>query len=109
VGCTTLALLRLLRPRLPWVTASPRRQQLHALPIIVCALYLLLPLPVPFSNVIPAWSIILLAAGLLERDGAFILAGYGCAALATVFFAAIGFLGVGAADIIWRWVTQAPA
>jgi hypothetical protein len=100
---------RLLRPRLLWVTASPRRQQLHALPIIVCALYLLLPLPVPFSNVIPAWSVILLAAGLLERDGAFILAGYGCAALATAFFAAIGFLGVGAADIIWQWVTLAPA
>ena len=100
---------RLLRPRLPWVSAGPRLQQLHAVPIIVCALYLLLPLPVPFSNVIPAWAIILLAAGLLERDGAFILAGYGCAALATVFFGAIGVLGVGAVDIIWQWVTQAPA
>jgi len=100
---------RLLRPRLLWVTASPRRQQLHALPIIVCALFLLLPLPVPFSNVIPAWAIILLAAGLLERDGGFILAGHGCAALASAFFAAIGFLGVGAAEIIWQWVTRSPA
>ena len=100
---------RLLRPRLTWVSASPRRQQLHALPIVLCAIFLLLPLPVPFSNVIPAWAIILMAAGLLERDGAFILAGYGCAALATVFFGAIGVLGVGAVDIIWQWVTQAPA
>jgi hypothetical protein len=100
---------RLLRPRLPWVSASPRLQQLHAVPIIVCAIFLLLPLPVPFSNVIPAWAIILMAAGLLERDGAFILAGYGCAALASIFFGLIGFLGVGAADIIWQWVTRAPA
>jgi hypothetical protein len=100
---------RLLRPRLPWVTASPGRQQLHALPIMVCAIFLLLPLPVPFSNVIPAWAIILMAAGLLERDGAFILAGYGCAALATAFFTAIGFLGVGAVDLIWQWVSQVPA
>ena len=100
---------RLLRPRLPWVSASPRLQQLHALPIIVCAIFLLLPLPVPFSNVIPAWAIILMAAGLLERDGAFILAGYGCAALASIFFGLIGFLGVGAVDIIWQWVTRAPA
>ena len=100
---------RLLRPRLPWVTASPRLQQLHALPIVLCAIFLLLPLPVPFSNVIPAWAIILLAAGLLERDGAFILAGYGCAALASIFFGLIGFLGVGAVDIIWQWVTRAPA
>jgi len=100
---------RLLRPRLLWVTASPRRQQLHALPIILCALFLLLPLPVPLSNVIPAWAIILLAAGLLERDGGFILAGHVCAALATAFFAAIGFLGVGAVEIIWQWVTRSPA
>ena len=29
---------RLLRPRLLWITASPRREQLHAAPIVVCAL-----------------------------------------------------------------------
>src|SRR5678815_1259768 len=67
---------RLLRPRLLWVTASGRLEQMHAIPLVICALMLLLPLPIPFSNVVPAWGILLIAGGLLERDGQFIIAGY---------------------------------
>lgn len=98
-----LGLERLLRPRLLWVTATPRRQQLHALPLIASAVFLLLPLPVPFSNVVPAWAILLVAGGLLERDGAFILAGHVFAALAMAFLAAIAVLGYGALDLIAQW------
>ena len=56
---------------------------------MICALMLLLPLPVPFSNIIPAWGIMLIAGGLLERDGAFIIAGYVASLLTIAFFAAI--------------------
>jgi hypothetical protein len=95
---------RLLRPRLPWLTASPRLEQLHALPIVICAAMLLLPLPIPFSNIVPAWGILLLAAGLLERDGAFIIAGYVSTLVTIAFFAAIAIFGVGAVDFIWQWL-----
>jgi hypothetical protein len=95
---------RLLRPRLLWITASPRLTQLHAIPIVICALMLLLPLPVPFSNVIPAWGIMLIAAGLLERDGAFILAGYVASLFTVAFFTAIGVFGVEAVDFLWKWL-----
>lgn len=95
---------RLLRPRLLWVTGSPRREQLHALPIVLCALLLLLPLPIPFSNTIPAWAIMFTAAGLLERDGLFILAGYLTTLLGVAFFGAIGIFGVEAVDFIWAWL-----
>ena len=93
---------RLLRPRMLWVTGSPRREQLHGVPIVICALMLLLPLPVPFSNVVPAWGIILIAGGLLERDGAFIIACYIAALITMAFFAAIGIFGVGAVDFVWN-------
>jgi hypothetical protein len=93
---------RLLRPRLLWVTASPRLRQLHAVPIVICGLMLLLPLPVPLSNVIPAWGILLISGGLLERDGRFILAGYVATAGTIAFFAAIGIFGVGAVEFLWR-------
>jgi hypothetical protein len=102
-----LGLEKLLRPRLPWLCATPRREQLHALPLVICAALLLLPLPVPFSNTIPAWAIIFLCGGLLERDGIFILAGYATALGALAFFAMIAVLGVEAVDIMWRWLTQA--
>ncbi|MBL9187967.1 MAG: exopolysaccharide biosynthesis protein [Opitutaceae bacterium] len=81
---------RLLRPRLLWVTSTPRRRQLHAIPIVVCALLLLLPLPLPFSNVIPAWGVLLIAGGLLERDGKFIIAGYVATLASLVYFALSG-------------------
>ena len=93
---------RLLRPRLLWLTASPHLLQLHALPIVICALMLLLPLPVPFSNVIPAWGIMLIAGGLLERDGAFIIAGYLAALFTAAFFAAIGYFGVEGVNLLWH-------
>lgn len=99
-----LAFERLLRPRMLWVTESPRLQQMHAVPIVVCALMLLLPLPVPFSNIIPAWGIMLIAGGLLERDGAFIIAGYIASLITIAFFGAIAIFGVGAVDFIWQWL-----
>ncbi|MES2694288.1 MAG: exopolysaccharide biosynthesis protein [Verrucomicrobiota bacterium] len=81
---------RLLRPRLLWVTATPQREQIHAIPIVVCALMLLLPLPLPFSNVIPAWGIMLIAGGLLERDGKFIIGGYVATLGGLIYFALSG-------------------
>lgn len=91
----------LLRPRLPWLTGSRTLLQLHALPIFLAALLLLLPLPVPFSNLLPAFSILLLAAGLLERDGLFLLAGHAAFLCAVGFFALLGFAGSEGFDA-WR-------
>ena len=41
------------------------------------ALLMSLPLPIPLTNLIPAYTILFLAIGLLEFDGLFILIGYG--------------------------------
>jgi hypothetical protein len=95
---------RLLRPRLLWITASPRLLQLHAVPIVICAMMLLLPLPVPFSNVVPAWGVMLIAGGLLERDGGFIIAGYVSAVITVVFFALIGIFGLEGVHYAWDWL-----
>jgi len=100
---------RFLRPRLLWMTASPRREQGHAIPIVLCALLLLLPLPLPFSNVIPAWGILLIAGGLLERDGKFIIAGYAATLVGMVYFAlsggAIWFAFKQAYEHVLKWFT----
>jgi hypothetical protein len=95
---------RLLRPRLLWITASRRMEQMHAVPIVICALLLLLPLPVPFSNIVPAWGVLLVSGGLLERDGAFVIAGYLSTLGALAFFAVIGFFGAEAFDFVKHWV-----
>lgn len=94
-----------LRPRLLWVTRSAAAQQVHAVPILLCAFLLLLPLPVPFSNILPAFSILLIAAGLLERDGVFIFAGYVAFVLAVLFFVFVGIAGKEGLEAIWRWIS----
>ncbi|MEO6002808.1 MAG: exopolysaccharide biosynthesis protein [Opitutus sp.] len=95
----------LLRPRLLWMTGSPRLLQLHAVPILLCAVLLLLPLPIPFSNILPAFSILLLAAGLLERDGWFIVAGHIGFVLAVAYFVFVGLAGKEGLHALFRWFT----
>jgi hypothetical protein len=86
-----------------WITESSRLLQLHAVPIVICAILLLLPLPIPFSNTLPAWGVMLIAGGLLERDGRFIIAGYIATILAVAYFVIIGIMGKEAFDFIWKW------
>jgi hypothetical protein len=59
------------------------------------ALLMSLPLPIPLTNLIPAYTILFLAIGLLELDGLFILIGYGMTMATTMFFASI-------AGTIWQ-------
>jgi hypothetical protein len=59
------------------------------------ALLMSLPLPIPLTNLAPAYTILVLAIGLLESDGLFILVGYGMTTATTVFFASI-------AGTIWQ-------
>lgn len=83
---------KLLHPRLTWIFDWKGTQVLAGLTIFSCGLLLLLPLPIPFSNMLPALTIVLVASAFSERDGAILALGGAvfCATLA--FFAAI-FLG----------------
>jgi hypothetical protein len=88
---------KFLRPRLTFLTDTPLLVQMHAVLMLLAALALLLPLPIPFTNSFPAWAILLLAAGLLERDGVFILAGYVVFVAGVFYFV---FLGEATAHLV---------
>lgn len=81
---------KFLRPRLAALSGSAVLLQLHAFVILLAAFVLLLPLPIPFTNTFPAWVILIMAGGLLERDGVFILAGYVVFALGVLYFVVLG-------------------
>ena len=66
---------KLLKPRLFYPDYPTVFQRASGVLIVISGLLLLLPLPVPFSNAFPAFTIILLAAAGLERDGAVFIAG----------------------------------
>jgi hypothetical protein len=93
----------MLKPRQLWLTASPLLTQLHAFIILTAAVVLLLPLP-PGTNFPPALCIVIMAGGLLERDGRFILAGYLAFAFNGVFFAWFAIYGKRLIQMLWAWI-----
>ena len=106
VAGKVIALLEtFLRPRLALISAPGAMLQLHALFILISALVLLLPLPIPFSNSFPAWTILLLGAGMLERDGLFILLGYLVFVLGVFYFILLGEATQHMINAIARWIS----
>lgn len=83
---------RFSRPRLQ---ALARRHDLMGGVIAAMAALLLLPLPIPFSNMSCAVAMVLLAIGHLEKDGVLAGAGLFCAFAALSYHAAI-FAGAAA-------------
>jgi hypothetical protein len=108
VATVTARLLRflesVLRPRWPALTGSAWCNQLHAIVILLAAAVLLLPLPIPFSNLLPAWAIFLLGCGLLERDGLFIVLGYVAFVLTVLYFFLLGNFAQEAVEHAWAWL-----
>ncbi len=101
----SLTLLRLLeklaKPRYCTWVRSRGGILFHHLIIILLASLLLLPLPIPFSNTLPAYGIILITASMLESDGILIWLG-DLVALFAIFY--VGAILVGGAEFtgqIW--------
>jgi hypothetical protein len=72
---------RLLRPRVEQLAMPPME---HLVGAVCLLLAVVLVLPVPLGNMLPALAISLLALGILERDGLWILAGLGTAAVSAI-------------------------
>lgn len=94
---TSKALRRLeraLRPRLEFLTAS-WAERLIGLGCV--ALSLLVFLPIPFANLVPATGIMLFGFSMLERDGLMALAAMGIVGLSAVLFSGVAFAFIAAA------------
>ena len=82
----------MLRPRASaW--ALPPMEYLVGLVCLLLAIVVLLP--IPLGNMLPALAISMLALGILERDGIWVLAGM------TVAFASLGVVS----GVVWGFVT----
>lgn len=81
---------KMVKPRrTPWMSWRVPKM-VNALIIAWLALLLALPLPplpVPFTNSIPGYSIILMAVAMMEEDGVMIWVGYAAFAFTTAYFA----------------------
>src|SRR5215510_8461686 len=97
---------KFVRPRLGFLHAGPGMLRLIGLGIVIASLGLMLPLPIPFSNSVPAWAVVLLAIGMMENDGLCVLLGH-LTAIAT--WALIGLASVFAVGGFQRLLDFFPA
>ncbi len=97
------------KPRMQYLQRHPWAINLIGVGIVSGGLILALPLPIPFSNSLPALSIMLLAAGMMERDGLLVLWGYVAGVLSWVY---LGFWWQVVAAAIrkalpaWEWLMR---
>jgi hypothetical protein len=63
---------RLLRPRWSWLVNHRAERMIGAFCLLLAAV---LALPIPFGNMLPALAISLIALGVLERDGLWVMIG----------------------------------
>ncbi len=78
---------RWMHVRLHQLTEGVIMNRLNGLALTSGGVLLLFPLSfIPFSNTLPALSILLLALGMLQRDGLFIISGYVMLLLTILYF-----------------------
>lgn len=76
-----------MRVRLRQLTEGELVNRLNGLALTSGGVLLLFPLSfIPFSNTLPALSILLLALGMLQRDGIFIVMGYSMLLVTVLYF-----------------------
>lgn len=97
---------KILHPRLSFLCRNAFLHRMHGVLIAFLAILLALPLPIPFSNLLAAIPILLMALALLEDDGCFMIAGYLAAIPCILFFGALYLLGPKAVTEIWAWIRQ---
>jgi hypothetical protein len=81
----------LLRPRLSFLHEQWLYRRVSGVLIMLSGLLLLLPLPIPLTNCLPALTVVLLAAGAMERDGVFFLAGCAAFGVTVAYFGLLAF------------------
>ena len=95
---------RFIHPRMFPLTQGTAIRRVNELLLVLSGLLLTAPLPLPFSNTMPAHGALLLAAGSLERDGACVLAGYVMVLLTLIYFSVVAVLGEVGVRALWSYL-----
>jgi len=86
---------KFLHPRVQWVFEWRLIQFATGMGIAACGALLLLPIPVPLSNLFPAVAVLFAAAAISERDGAMLIASVVVFVIAALYIGLIFLGGVG--------------
>ena len=85
---------KITKQRLTVLSDGPLMAYVNSSVICFSSFLLMLPIPFPLTDFLPAYSILFLALGSIERDGYLILAGYSVATVTAIYFLIIAILGL---------------
>ncbi|MDA9589294.1 MAG: exopolysaccharide biosynthesis protein [Opitutae bacterium] len=95
----------LIKPRLRWMHS---RAGHSALAIIICIMAILMMIPIPGTNTLPAMAIFIIGVSMSEEDGFIALGAIGCALLAATLSGVVLYLffseGPQAAAAVEDWI-----
>ncbi|MDD2706493.1 MAG: exopolysaccharide biosynthesis protein [Verrucomicrobiae bacterium] len=95
---------KFLRPRMQFLQHGMLFRGINGTVIFFCGLALSLPIPIPASNFLPGMAMILLCAGMMEKDGLFILCGYFFAGISWIYLIILALLGkIGFEQLLRFW------
>lgn len=94
---------KLLKPRMSSLTLPPME---YLIGLLCLLLAILLALPIPLGNMLPALAISLIALGVLERDGLWVLAGLVTAGLAIMVVSGVMFAMIKTGIYLFTQVLQ---
>lgn len=104
--------LGILARRTRWLARLSRRRweiaiqpRLIGLCVVLLALGLALPLPIPGSNLIFLIPLFIYAVGILERDGMWVAIGHACTVIDMTVLVVLGATVVRVLERIWHWLT----
>lgn len=78
--------------------------RMHAAYLVGLGLVVMLPVPLPLANMVAALPMLLVALGLLEHDGRFVVAGYLAAIPCAIFYVALILLGLEGMRQFMGWI-----
>ncbi len=77
---------------------------LNAVINIILAFFLFLPLPIPFTDFIPAVSMLMIAVSTLEHDSYLMILGYIATIFTIIYFYSVGYIGIEIIRLTLRYI-----
>ncbi|WP_164985076.1 exopolysaccharide biosynthesis protein [Ammoniphilus sp. CFH 90114] len=93
-----------IKPR--WISwfKSPLIRQCHIAVMMLSGILLTVPIPIPLTNAFPAYAVLLLSIGILERDGLLVFIGHTFFVTSILYFVFIGWIGTEGIMALWTSV-----
>ncbi|MGB9936958.1 MAG: exopolysaccharide biosynthesis protein [Methanobacterium sp.] len=91
---------KIIKPRKSFLTSN---NFINGTLLVLTAFLLMLPLPVPLTDTLPAYSVFLMSASILEKDGYFIIISYILTAITIIYFSLIFILGFEGISLIMSY------